>query len=83
MPAKSRASLKVIVSARRKTGAFDLEALEEATRAAMQQAGAALLQTLLGEDQEHEPDTPRPCSCGQPAHCEGQWHSFNGQTAFV
>ena len=63
--------LKVIVSARRKTGAFDLEALEEATRAAMQRAGAALLQTLLGEDQEHEPDTPRPCSCGQPAHCEG------------
>ena len=61
----------MIVSARRKTGAFDLEALEEATRAAMQRAGAALLQTLLGEDQEHEPATPRPCSYGQPAHCEG------------
>ena len=37
----------------------------------MSRAGAALLQTLLGEDQEHEPDTPRPCSCGQPAYCEG------------
>ena len=41
--------LRVIVNARRKLGAFDLEALEQATRAALHRAGARLLEELLEE----------------------------------
>ena len=51
----------MISAARRNTGAFDLEALEQTSRSAMQRAGAALLATLLGEDESQEPRTPRPC----------------------
>ena len=59
----------MIVSARRKTGAFDLEALEQATRAALQRAGARLLEELLGEsDEEGEPPL---CPCGNAMRCEG------------
>ena len=59
----------MIVSARRKTGAFDFEALEQATRAALHRAGARLLEELLGEsDEEGEPPL---CHCGHAMRCEG------------
>ena len=61
----------MIAAARRKTGVFDLEALEQGARAAMQRAGAALLATLLDADEEQVPSAPRRCVCGQPAQCEG------------
>lgn len=59
----------MIVNARRRLGAFDLEALEEATRAALQRAGARLLEELL---EETEDDSAAPvCSCGAAMRCEG------------
>ena len=59
----------MIVSARRRRGAFDLEALEEATRAALQRAGARLLEELL-EEPEDASQAPL-CSCGEAMRCEG------------
>jgi tetratricopeptide (TPR) repeat protein len=59
----------VIFSARRKTGALDLEALEMALPAALQQAGAAGLSELL---QPESPAEPRVlCSCGGQARYKG------------
>jgi hypothetical protein len=59
--------LRVIFTGRRKTGRFDLEAIEMAVRSAMHQAGAAALTELL--------QFPAPaagqrtaCPCGHPAH---------------
>jgi len=59
----------VIVSARRKLGSFDLEALEEATRAALQRAGARLLEELLAETEDAS--AAPLCSCGAALRCEG------------
>jgi nucleotide-binding universal stress UspA family protein len=59
----------VIVNARRKLGAFDLEALELATRTALHRAGAQLLEALL-QDTDEEGQTPL-CSCGSRMRCEG------------
>ena len=59
----------MIVNARRRLGAFDLEALEEATRAALQRAGARLLEELL-EESEDAGAAP-VCSCGAAMRCEG------------
>ena len=59
----------MIVNARRKLGSFDLEALEEATRAALQRAGARLLEELLQDTAEE--GQPPLCSCGRPLRCEG------------
>ncbi len=59
----------MIARARRKRAAFDLEALEQATRAALQRAGARLLQELL--DQPEHSGPPLPCRCGQDMRCEG------------
>ena len=59
----------MIVSARRKLGALDLEALESATRAALQRAGARLLEELLQESEDE--DQPPLCCCGQPMRCKG------------
>lgn len=61
--------LRVIVNARRKLGSFDLEALEEATRAALHRTGARLLEALL-EETEREGQPPL-CSCGRPLRCAG------------
>ncbi len=62
--------LRVIFAARRKTGVLDLEAIEQATRAALHQAGARLLETLLNEDETAA--SQQPCSCGEPARYGGK-----------
>ena len=59
----------MIVNARRKVGAFDLEALEQATRAALHRAGARLLEELLAETEDE--GQPPLCTCGSPMRCEG------------
>jgi hypothetical protein len=59
----------VIFSARRKTGALDLEALETALRAALQQAGAAGLSQLFQPESPAEPQVP--CSCRGPGPLQG------------
>jgi hypothetical protein len=61
--------LRVIFTARRKTGALDLEAVEMALRAALQQAGAAGLSQLLR--QESPVELHVPCSCGGQARYKG------------
>ena len=61
--------LNVISRARRKSAGWDLEALEQATRAALQRAGARLLQELLEQPDHSGP--PLRCSCGQDMRCEG------------
>ena len=61
--------LQVIVEARRRLGAFDLQDLEEATRAALQRAGARLLKELL-EETEDASQAPL-FSCGPAMRCEG------------
>ena len=59
----------MIGNARRKLGAFDLEALEQATRAALHRAGARLLEELLEETEDA--GQPPLCTCGSPLRCEG------------
>jgi hypothetical protein len=59
----------VIFTARRKTGAMDLEAVEMALRAALQQAGAAGLSQLLRQESPAEPHVP--CSCGGQSRYKG------------
>jgi hypothetical protein len=59
----------VIFTARRKTGAIDLEAVEMALRAALQQAGAAGLRQLLRQECPAEPQVP--CSCGGQSRYKG------------
>jgi hypothetical protein len=49
----------------RRQGQVDLEALEMATRAAMHQAGASVIEQLLNANQSVKPETP--CDCGGPA----------------
>ena len=58
----------MIVNARRRLGSFDLEAVEQATRAALHRAGARLLEQLLEADGDPE---PLQCSCGRPMRFEG------------
>jgi hypothetical protein len=55
----------VIFSGSRKSGHFDLEAIEMATRAATHQLGAKMLEKLLSAPLEFEPAVP--CDCGQQA----------------
>ena len=59
----------MIFTARHKTGALDLEAVEMALRAALQQAGAAGLSRLLRQESPAEPYLP--CSCGGQARYKG------------
>src|SRR5260370_33768946 len=63
------ALLRVIFTARRKTDALDLEAVEMALRAALQQAGAAGLSQLLRQECPAEPQVP--CSCGGQGRYKG------------
>jgi Uncharacterised protein family (UPF0236) len=57
--------LEVIFTGFHKSGKFDLEAIEMATRAATHQLGAKLLEKLLSEPTEFEQAVP--CGCGQQA----------------
>jgi len=60
----------VIFAARRKNHRWDLEALETATRAALHQAGAKLLEQLLEASPPAEPE--QPCRCGRRARHRGR-----------
>ena len=60
--------LQVIFQDRRKTGRFDLEAIEGAVRSAMHQAGAAALSELLQFPTPAADQRCLACSCGQQAH---------------
>jgi hypothetical protein len=60
--------LSIIFQDHRKTGRFDLEAVETSIRSAMHQAGASALTQLL---QYNPPDAEHrtlPCPCGHSAH---------------
>ena len=60
----------MIFAARRKTGVLDLEAIEQATRDALHQAGAGLIETLLNEDETAA--SRLPCHCGEQARYAGK-----------
>jgi hypothetical protein len=59
--------LRVIFSARRKTGCLDLEAIEMAVRSAMHHAGATALTELLQFPKPAAGQRPLPCPCGHHA----------------
>ena len=83
--------LRILFSARRKTGHFDLEAIEMAVRSALHQAGAAALTELLRFPAPAADQRSTACSCGQHAHYHQQrskpvltavgqvevWHSYD------
>jgi hypothetical protein len=58
----------VIFASRRKTGHFDLEAIEMAVRSAMHRAGAAALTELLQFPAPAADQRAVDCSCGKQAH---------------
>ena len=60
--------MRVLFSGRRKTGHWDLEAVEMAVRWAMHQAGAAALGELLQGEAPAAGQRSLPCSCGHQAH---------------
>jgi hypothetical protein len=60
--------LRVAFNARRKTGRWDLEALEMAVRSAMHRAGAAALTQLLQFPAPTAAQRDIPCACGRQAH---------------
>jgi len=60
--------LRVVFSARHKTGRLDLEAIEMALRAALHQAGAAALRQLLQFEAPAADQRDIPCRCGGQAH---------------
>ena len=59
--------MRVLFSGRRKTGHWDLEAVEIAVRSAMHQAGAAALSELLQWEAPAAGQRSLPCSCGHQA----------------
>jgi hypothetical protein len=59
--------LRVVFSARRKTGCVDLEAIEMAVRSAMHHAGATALTELLQFPMPPAGQRPLPCPCGHQA----------------
>jgi len=59
-----------VFAERRNSGVLDLEAVEQATRDALHQAGARLLETLLNEEQTAEPR--QSCACGEQARYAGK-----------
>jgi hypothetical protein len=59
--------LRVVFSARRKTGCVDLEAIEMAVRSAMHHAGATALTELLQFPTPAAGQRPLPCPCGHHA----------------
>jgi hypothetical protein len=60
--------LRVVFQDRRKTGRFDLEAMETAVRSALHRAGAAALSQLLQFPAPSDEQRAVACSCGQQAH---------------
>jgi hypothetical protein len=67
------ALLEVIFAGSHKSGTFDLEAIEMATRAATHQLGAKLLEKLLNPGTECQPTVA--CGCGQQA----RFHEMRGK----
>jgi hypothetical protein len=63
--------LRVIFSGRRKSGRFDLEAIEMAVRSALHQAGATALSKLLQFPAPAAGQLRLPCPCGLQAHYLG------------
>lgn len=63
--------LAVVLTARRKAGRFDLEAVETAVRSSMCDAGAAALSQLLQFDPPDLDQRTIPCGCGHSAHYMG------------
>lgn len=61
----------MILQGRRKTGGFDLEAIELAMRAAVHRAGAAMLTELLRFPAPAEDERELPCACGAKARYRG------------
>src|SRR6516165_3691988 len=59
--------LRVIFQGRRKTGRFDLEAMEMAVRSAMHRAGAAALSELLEFPAPSDAQRTVACPCGELA----------------
>jgi hypothetical protein len=59
--------LQLIFRAGEKTGDWDLEAVEMATRSSLHQAGAAVLSQLLQFDPPNLEQRQRPCACGGTA----------------
>lgn len=57
----------MIFNSHRKTGRWDLEALEIAVRAAMHHAGATAITEILKFPTPSSDDRRRPCSCGHQA----------------
>ena len=64
--------LRVVVQARHKTGAVDLEALEMAVRSAMHRAGAGVLSELLQFPAPAAEQRSLACGCGHEAHYREQ-----------
>ena len=60
--------MRVVFNAHRKTGRWELEALEMAMRAAMHRAGAAALTALLQFPAPAADLRNMPCACGHQAH---------------
>ena len=60
--------LSRIFTERKQTGGLDLEAVEMAFRAALHQAGAAALSSLLQFSEPTGEQRRIPCPCGQQAH---------------
>jgi hypothetical protein len=60
--------LRVVFSAHRKTGRWELEALETLVRSAMHRAGAAALSQLLQFPVPAADQRNIPCACGHQAH---------------
>jgi hypothetical protein len=59
--------VRLVFQEQRKTGRLDLEAVEMALRAALHQAGAALLSQLLRSDLPGPDQREVACACGQKA----------------
>ena len=59
--------MRVLFTGHRKTGHWDLEAIETAMRSAMHQAGAAVLSELLQWEPPAAGQRSLPCSCGHQA----------------
>ena len=58
----------MVFNARRKTGRWELEALEMAMRSAMHRAGAVALTKLLRFPPPAADQRNIPCTCGHQAH---------------
>lgn len=61
--------MRAVFAERRKRGAIDLEALEQAARDALHRAGAGVIERLLNQAEPSE--SSLPCDCGGQARCAG------------